>query len=148
MSALFRLRPLLLERLRAALPPTLQVAPTPSLEALLFGPAAPGVYLLYGGTKVAESRPDGRAVRLTQSWRVLIIARHVATAPGMLGAQDDAGTLADSILDSLLGWPPAPDAKPLHLVECPPIDLGEATVDVIALAFETEVVYRAPAGAD
>lgn len=138
MSVLFSLRPLILDRLRSVVPPTLQVAALPSLEALLYGPPAPGVYLLYGGAKITSHRPDGRGVWFTQTWRVVVVARHLATAPGALAAADDAATLADTVLDACLGWRPAGAASPLRAVDFPALDLGEATVEVMAVAFEVE----------
>lgn len=136
MSLLF-LEPLILERLRGRL--TVPVLPKASLDAQQQAvPRAPAVYVIYWNGTVAESRPDGRAARIRQRWLCLVAARNLTEAASGQRAREDAGTLADAVLNALMGWQPPGASAPLTLAELP--DLGYvAGYQTLPLVFSTEL---------
>jgi hypothetical protein len=143
---LLALRAPLLERLRTALPPAVQVLTAVNLGALIYGTqVAPAVYLIYLGGTVAESRPDGLAVRIEQTWQAVVCARNVGAQQSGAPAQDEAGALAGAVLDALVGCVLEGSSKPLKLAAMPyGGDNPEATAQLLPLSFAAEITYRSP----
>lgn len=117
--SLLALEPALLSRLREALPRTVHVLPLPDLEQVAAGRVqTPAVCVAYAGGSVGDSRPDGRAVRVSQRWNCVIIVRNAAATTSGAPAREDVGAIADAVLGALLGWTPDGFA-PLALVALP-----------------------------
>jgi len=145
--SLFRLRAPMLARLRAALPPQVQVLTAVNLGALLYGTqVAPAVYLIYQGGTVPETRHDGLAARIAQTWLAVACARNPSASQSGAPAQDDAGVIAEQVLDALAGWQPEGASKVLVPAAFPyGGDNPEATVQLVPVALAAEFTYRAPA---
>lgn len=129
-------------KLEGELPDNVHVAVVHSLEDYkLAAQLVPAVAIAYAGGDVAESRPDGKAVRLAQHWLVVVQDRNLQDLDSGLEALSASGDLVDQVLDSLLGWNPDSVAKPFSLTGLPtPRYL--AGYQEVALRFSTEFVRK------
>lgn len=104
----------------------------------------PAVHVVYQGYHIAESRSDGRAVRMEQTWLVVVATRNVRGL-GNLQAADAAraaaGSLGALVASALMGWRPPSAAKPLRLVDGPRADYS-AGHQYLPLAFVTELLLN------
>ncbi|MBK1710579.1 phage tail terminator protein [Marichromatium gracile] len=136
--------PEILDRLEQVLGDTARVRDRASPQDVRDLPGGgAGVVVVYDGGRVCESRPDGRAVRLEQRWRVVVGARNVARPRSGAPARAEAGALVDRVLAALLGWRPPSAARPLTLVELPE-PAHQAGLQRIPLTFTTDILRSAP----
>jgi len=141
------LEAIIIERLRAQGLAGVTVATLRSLAANLEDLQrkplpTPALLVAFGGGRVVQSRPDGRALRLAQDWVVACVVRNLANAAP--GAAEDAGELADQALEALMGWQPPGASAPLTLTDLPPLEFGSGYL-WLPLTFSTEIIRRAPA---
>ncbi len=135
----------LVERLKARLPAGAHVLTRADLASVTEGSQpTPAVHVVYQGYRVAESRPDGRAARLQQTWLVIVAVRNVRDAAAGSAARGDAGSLADAVIAALMGWKPAGVNKPLKLVNAPASGYRAGHL-YLPLAFELETDVRGDA---
>jgi hypothetical protein len=102
---------------------------------------SPAVHIVYQGYAVAESRPDARASRLTQTWLAVIAVRNLASGKTGSAARADAGQLAGTVAAALIGWTPAPAMRPLQLAT-PPAAGYSAGYMYLPIAVTTDVLVQ------
>lgn len=144
--SLLALEPLIMERLGALLSGEVAVFPAAALDAITGGnQPAPAVYVLYDSGAVTESRPDGLAVRIAQTWVALVVVRYAAQGVGGPQARLSAGEIADEVINALMGWQPTGTSQPLRLVDLPS---GGAVpgYQIVPLQFSTEIIRRVEPG--
>jgi hypothetical protein len=99
----------------------------------------PAVHLLYRRYSITESRADGRAVRMEQTWLAVVATRNVRNLRSGAAARADAGLIARRVASALMGFVPALGIKPLRLTTAP--DAGNSGgYQYLPLAFVTELV--------
>jgi hypothetical protein len=79
----------------------------------------PAVHLVYHGYRIVESRSDGGAARLEQTWLATVATRNMKNLRSGAAARTDAGLIAARIAAALMGFRPAGASKPLRLAEGP-----------------------------
>lgn len=79
----------------------------------------PAVHLVYQRYRVVESRTDGRAARIAQTWMPVIAVRNTRTTRTGSAARNEAGALAALVTQALMGWQPPSAVKPLQLIPAP-----------------------------
>ncbi|CQR43720.1 conserved hypothetical protein [Thiomonas sp. CB3] len=102
---------------------------------------SPAVHIVLSGMTVAESRPDGKAARLTQTWLAVIAVRNLASGKTGAAARADAGQLAGTVAAALTGWQPLSARKPLQLVT-PPGAGYSAGYMYLPIAVATDVLVQ------
>lgn len=139
---LLALESALLERLRTALAG--QVPPVHVLsQDDLAGVAeekqlVPAVHVVYQRYRVAESRSDGKAARIEQSWLAVVATRNTRNLASSSGARTQAGLLAGVVLQALMGWRAPGTAGPCKLVDGPGAAFGKG-FGYLPLAFTAEL---------
>lgn len=103
----------------------------------------PAVHIVYQGYRKVEGRSDGKAARIVQTWLAVAAARNVRDLRAGSAARNDAGVIADLVLDCLMGWEAPKLAKPLELVSGPAAGYGGG-FQYLPLAFEAEFVRLRP----
>lgn len=101
----------------------------------------PAVHLVYQSYKVAESRPDGRAIRIEQTWLAVVACRNVRSLKSGEAARDQAGALAYQVMTALVGWQPACGCKPLRLESGPAAGYSGGH-QYLPLAFVAEILFK------
>jgi phage gp37-like protein len=118
--SLLALESALVERLKARLPAGVHVLSAADLAGVAEGSQpTPAVHVVYQGYRVSESRPDGRAARIEQTWLVVVAVRNVRDARSGGAARADAGDLAESVIAAIMGWQPEGTSSPLKLTTAP-----------------------------
>jgi hypothetical protein len=102
---------------------------------------SPAVHLVYQRYRVAESRSDGRAARITQTWLPVVAVRNASTTKTGTAGRIQAGALAARVMRALVGWQPPSATKPLQLVAAPPAGFSK-TFQYLPLAVEAEIVFK------
>lgn len=123
-ASLTALEPAIVERLRERLPQTgpdrVHVLTASDLANITEGSQpSPAVHVVLQSWSVAESRGDGRAARLLQTWLAVVAVRNLRDGKSGSQARADAGALASIVATSLMGWQPDGAAAPLQLVTPP-----------------------------
>lgn len=98
----------------------------------------PAVHVVYKGYRIAESRIDGKAARMVQTWLAVVATRNVRQARTGEAARSDAGVIARRVLAALMGHRPAGAAGPLRLVDGPEAGFS-AGYQYLPLAFTVEL---------
>lgn len=136
------LEPELLARLRTAL-----AGQTPAVHVLsqddLAGVAeekqlVPAVHVVYQRYRVLESRGDGRAARIEQSWLAVVATRNTRNLASASGARTQAGKLAKVVAQALMGWRAPGTATAFKLVDGPGAGFGNG-FGYLPLAFSAEM---------
>ena len=139
------LEPELMERLRAQL-----TGLTPAVHVLSSADLAgvteekqltPAVHLVYQGYRVTESREDGAAARIEQTWLVVVTTRNTRGLKAGDEARAQAGPLASKVIAALMGWRAASATKALHLVAGPGAGFS-AGFQYLPLAFKAELLVK------
>lgn len=140
---LLALGPLIVARLAeklADLEPKVHVLEAADLigvaEATQFTPA---VHVVYQDYSPPESRSDGLAARMEQTWLVVVAVRNMRDLRTGDAARADAGQIASRVLQALMGFKPEPASKPLRLVRGPAAGF-RAGFQYLPLAFVGELV--------
>ncbi|MEW6446327.1 MAG: DUF1834 domain-containing protein [Pseudomonadota bacterium] len=132
----------IIARLRERLPGHVHVLSAADLAGVAEGSQpTPAVHVVYQGYRVIESRPDGRAARLQQTWLVVVAVRNVRDASAGSAARSDAGLLADGVIAALMGWKLDAVNKPLKLTNAPAAGFRAGFL-YVPLAFEAETDVR------
>ena len=93
--------PLIVERLKAVLPPEVHVLCAADLTQIADGQQpTPAVHVVYGGYQVEDSRVPA-SLKLVQIWFTVIVTRNVADIEQGYHARQAAGPLADQVLNAL-----------------------------------------------
>ena len=101
----------------------------------------PAVHVIYQGYTPTESRADGRAVRIEQTWLAVVAVRNARAVQSGAAARAEAGALAQQVLLALQGWQPADATKPLQLASAPNAGYS-AGYQYVPLAFTAELICR------
>ena len=117
--------PLIVERLKAVLPPEVHVLTAAELaDVAADQQPTPAVHVVYGGYRVEDSR-TGATTSAVQSWITVIVDRNVADIKQGFHARQSAGLLAGHVMDALyrhrlMTGPNAPfGSGPLRLTAAP-----------------------------
>ena len=146
--------PLLIERIRAALPALRAVLPAGGLarifaEALPYSPAdlagigeaaiqSPSVFVLYDGDRLGDSAGRGQAGIVHQRWMIVLAVRNARQGDGGAALLVDAGPLLAALLAALMGFQLSADHRPLVRVAAPAPGYSPALA-YYPLAFETAI---------
>ncbi len=101
----------------------------------------PAVHLVYDRYRPTESRPDGRAIRIEQTWMAVVAVRNARAVKTGDAARGLAGALAAQVLLALQGWQPPSATKPLQLAPAPKAGFS-AGHQYLPLAFVAETVIK------
>lgn len=142
MSNFLSLETAIVERLRDRLPDFVGVYTRAELADINEGnQPSPAVHVIYQGYSVTETRPDGRAARLRQTWTAVVAVRNARAQVTLEAARADAGAIATAVLSALMGW--APDAQTLPAQLTNSVAPGAAAgFFYLPLAFEFEFVVH------
>ncbi len=145
-ESLTAIEPQLVERLQSRLPQTgagkVHVLTAADLANLSESTQpSPAVHIIYQGYAVAETRPDNKAARLTQTWLAVVAVRNLASGKTGAAARADAGQLAATVAAALTGWMPPGAMRPLQLAT-PPAAGYSAGYMYLPLAFTTDVLVQ------
>lgn len=142
------LEPELVERLRtrlAGLTPPVHVLTAADLDGVTEEKQlVPAVHVVYQAYRVAESRDDGLAARVDQTWLAVVTTRNARGLKSGAAARSEAGPLARKVAAALMGWRPPSASKPLRLVDGPGAGLS-AGFAYLPLAFKAETLIKAVA---
>ncbi|MCY0966132.1 phage tail terminator protein [Parathalassolituus penaei] len=135
----------LVARLKSRLPAHVHVLTAADLAgATEASQPVPAVHLVYQNYRVLESRNDGRASRIQQTWLAVIAVRNVRNPRSGSAARSEAVELAAQVAPTLMGFKPDAAAKPLILVNAPQASYS-AGHQYLPLAFAVETTLTASA---
>lgn len=98
----------------------------------------PAVHVLYGGASPQAARNDHAAVRIRQTWTLVVAVRQSnPTDPSQ--ARGTAGQIISAIIAALQGWRPSDDFSPLTLTTSPVRQDYGGGFAYLPLAFTTDV---------
>lgn len=98
----------------------------------------PAVHLVYQGYRIVESRSDGGAARIEQTWLVTVATKNVKNTRSGAAARSDAGLIAARVAQALMGFKPGPASKPLRLTQGPDAGFSNGFA-YLPLAFVVEM---------
>lgn len=140
----FDLEPLIIDRLRSALPDVRVISADEISELGDRGQVAPALHVIYGGFGVPSTSTDKRAARVRQIW---IISAAVKCAVQRQGSRPElrsrASELIDPALQALMGWQPRRTDRPLELAPAPRV-LYQGGIAFFSIAFAAEFPVEAP----
>lgn len=138
------LEPLIIARLKAALPPHVHVLAAAELADMQWAhQPTPAVHVMYGGYSVERNDVPAFVV-ITQTWLTVIVTRNLRDMAGGHDARQDAGALAAPVFDALHQWRAAGEdgkpagAAPLKLVNAPRADFDDGHF-YLPLAWQTTI---------
>lgn len=133
----------LVERLKAVLPNDVHVLTASDLADIDEGrQPTPAVHVIYDGYRPGESRPDGKATRISQRWLTVIAVRNARGRGHGANAREDAMELTTQIAPKLMGYQPSKEIAPLFL-SAAPAPGGSDGFLYVPLAWSTETVLKA-----
>jgi hypothetical protein len=140
---LLELEPLLMARLAeqlADMSPKVHVLAAADLASVTEATqVTPAVHVLYRNYAITESRSDGRAVRMDQTWLAVVATRNVQNLRSGAAGRADAGLIARRVTQALMGFKPTAISKPVRLTNAP--DAGNSNgYQYLPLAFCAELV--------
>lgn len=103
----------------------------------------PAVHVVYQGHRINESRSDGKAARMEQTWLAIVATRNVSNLRSGSAARTDAGLIAMRVCMALMGFKPPAASKPLCLANGPGSGFS-AGFQYLPLAFVTELALSKP----
>lgn len=98
----------------------------------------PAVHVIYRGYRVVESRADGKAARIEQTWLTVVACDNKRNLRTGEAARVDAGAIARRVCSALMGFNPGPVSKPLRLAEGPEAGFSNG-YQYLPLAFVAEL---------
>ena len=101
----------------------------------------PAVHLVFQDYSVLESRADGTAARIGQTWLAVVTTRNTRALKTGAAARAEAGPLALLVARALMGWQPPSAAKRLQLVQGPGMGFN-AGFAYLPLAVQTEILIK------
>lgn len=102
----------------------------------------PAVHVIYQNYSVLETRPDGKAASIQQSWLVVCAAKDVRNMRSGEASRLASGELAEKVLPELMGWQSENAAGPLML-STPPQPAYSKGITYLPLAFTVKTVIKA-----
>ncbi|MDP2783300.1 MAG: hypothetical protein Q8O38_01710 [Sulfurimicrobium sp.] len=136
------LEPLLIERLKSAVPEFRDVIGMADLAAMQeSSQVTPAAHVIYQGDTLpsGNSAGQGSTQMVVQTWWVVVAVRSARDTRGGSGAREEAGTLLGGVIQALSGWNPGNGFQPLQRVNT--IKPGfNAGFGYFPLAFETRFV--------
>ncbi len=102
--------------------PVREIAALGDIGGLTLNP--PSAFVCWAGDSFADTSGKGEAQIVQQKWHVVLAVRSAFEAAHGKGVISLAGPLVSRILQSLSGWNPSPQHRPLHRVES--IESGSA----------------------
>lgn len=102
----------------------------------------PAVHVVYQGYRVVESRSDGTAARLEQTWLVTVATKNVKDTRSGAAARADSGLIAARVARALMGFKADAASKPLRLAQGPSAGFSNGYA-YLPLAFVAELALSA-----
>lgn len=102
----------------------------------------PAVHVVYQNYRVVESRSDGTAARIEQTWLTIIATKNVKDTRSGAAARADAGLIAARVAKALMGFKPEAASKPLRLAQGPGAGFSNGYA-YLPLAFVAELALVA-----
>ncbi len=101
----------------------------------------PAVHVVYQGYRIVESRSDGSAARLEQTWLATVATKNMKNTRSGAAARADAGLIAARVAKALMGHRPLGTTKPLRLAEGPAAGFSNG-YGYLPLAFVAELALQ------
>lgn len=101
----------------------------------------PAVQVIYHGTRIVQSRSDGRAARISQTWLLVVATRNVRGLKSGADARASAGVLAATVARAVMGWRAPSAATPFVLADAPAAGYS-AGHQYLPLGLEAELVLQ------
>lgn len=79
----------------------------------------PAVHVVYQNYRLLESRSDGRASRIEQTWLTIVATKNVKDTRSGAAARAEAGLIFGRVAKALMGFKAEGASKPLRLVQGP-----------------------------
>lgn len=98
----------------------------------------PAVHVIYRGYRVVETRPDGRAVRMEQTWLAVVATTNKRNLRTGEAARNEAGLIARRVCSALMGFRATPASRPLRLTDGPEAGFSNG-FQYLPLAFLAEL---------
>lgn len=125
------------ERLKAALPGISVMTAADLASVTEDRQPAPALHVVYQSYRVLETRPDGKAAAVEQTWLVVAVARDVRDIRAGAASRLAAALVAEQALPHLMGWVPPGAAGPL-LLSTPPKPAYANGITYLPLAFSVK----------
>jgi hypothetical protein len=139
------IEPLIIERLRVAVPELRAVYTAREADAVLTRrEVSPAAHVIYGGFQIAEVMHAGLAARLNQVWLIVITATSAKGGSTGAGPREIAGPLMIAVMQALLGWKPGTGFGRLLLTGSPQARHLEG-FSYFPLTFTSQVIVQAQA---
>lgn len=129
------------ERLIAALPDVHVMTAADLASVTEDRQPTPAVHVVYQNYRVAETRPDGKAAVIEQSWLVVAVAKDVSSMRSGKASRLAAGELAEQVLPQLMGWK-APEAAGPLILSTPPNPAYSNGITYLPLAFTVKTAIK------
>jgi hypothetical protein len=102
---------------------------------------AKAVYVAYQGYNVTETRADGLAAQIEQTWLTVVVRRNVRLMTGAQPAREDAYQIMDIVFSALAGFQPIGASEPLRLTNAQEAEYvaGQA---IFPMAWAVKTVLR------
>lgn len=132
--------PFIIDRIRDAVSGVASVLPARDLANVVETTLqSPSVFVVYDGDRLGDASSTGRAQAIRQRWLIVLAVRNARQADGGAGLAAEAGPLISDLLQSLQGWQPSPDFRPLIRVAAPHPGYSPAFA-YYPLAFECQII--------
>ena len=132
----------LLERLGGLVPKVHVLAAAELAGVTEATQVTPAVHVVYQNYRVVESRSDGTAARMEQTWLTIIATKNVKDTRSGAAARADAGLIAALVAKALMGFKPQAASKPLRLSQGPGAAFSNGFA-YVPLAFVAELALVA-----
>lgn len=102
----------------------------------------PAVHVVYQNYRVVESRSDGKAARMEQTWLAVLATRNVKDTRSGAAARAEAGVIAARVAKALMGFKAESASKPFSLTQGPGAGFSNGFA-YLPLAFVAELALNA-----
>lgn len=102
----------------------------------------PAVHVIYNGYRTGDTRPDGKAAQVSQTWLTVIAVRNLRKRGTGEAAREDAVELCEKVAGCLMGFRPQSAAGPLTLTNAPRSGASNG-FSYVPLAFAVATVLKA-----
>lgn len=132
--------PLLMQRIRAAVPSVAAVLAARDLSRLAESTLqSPAVFVVYDGDRLGDAAGRGGARIVHQRWLVVLAVRNATQSDGGAALTNEAGPLLSALIEALQGWAPSDDFRPLVRIAAPLPGFSPAFA-FYPLAFEAALI--------
>lgn len=99
----------------------------------------PAVHVVYQNYRIVESRSDGKAARIEQTWLAILATKNVKDTRSGAAARAEAGVIAARVAKALMGFKADSASKPFNLAQGPGAGFSNGFA-YLPLAFVAELL--------